>query len=281
MVHSMSLVSTGLIKFGSSPQTRVSCGKYGTFSLRYSPRLLRIRAVQENGGPRRLVDIIRVVPELSRNYFRSPSRRALFGGISLLGGFYVAQTISLSFGALGVNDVIAAVVCVLLTEYATKFYYSRPKESLCVCMCVIKSLAKLIIVISDTIYRLFNCLSGIVRTKMRFIAFAELVVSRFSVNGIDQQGKKRKENDGKAEKDSGLSNAEKNNNARAKPRKGPVSCKVNEHCTNLEVHIFTINLENKEFDADIPLPQGTSLITIADIEGLNYLLKMLDIFSNF
>ncbi|KAH7557568.1 hypothetical protein JRO89_XS11G0181700 [Xanthoceras sorbifolium] len=84
-------------------------------------------AVQENGGPRRLVDIIRIIPELSRNYFRSPSRRALFGGISLLGGFYVAQTISLSFGALGVNDVIAAVLCVLLTEYVTRFYYSRPK----------------------------------------------------------------------------------------------------------------------------------------------------------
>ncbi|KAK9994407.1 hypothetical protein SO802_024110 [Lithocarpus litseifolius] len=127
MVHSMSLVSTGLIKFGSSPHIRVSCGRHGLFNLRSSPGLLCIRAVQENGGPRRLVDIIRVVPELSRNYFRSPSRRALFGGISLLGGFYVAQTISLSFGALGVNDVIAAVVCVLLTEYATKFYYSRPK----------------------------------------------------------------------------------------------------------------------------------------------------------
>ncbi|GMY07070.1 ycf20-like protein [Fagus crenata] len=127
MVHSMSLVSTCLVKFGSSPQTRVSCGKYGIFNLRSSPRLLRIRAVQENGGPQRLVDIIKAVPELSRNYFRSPSRRALFGGISLLGGFYVAQTISLSFGALGVNDVIAAVVCVLLTEYVTKFYYSRPK----------------------------------------------------------------------------------------------------------------------------------------------------------
>lgn len=97
------------------------------FILRSSPRLLRVRAVQENGGPRRLVDIIRVVPELTRNYFRSPSRRTLFGGISLLGGFYVAQTISLSFGALGVNDVIAAVVCVLLTEYVTKFYYTRPK----------------------------------------------------------------------------------------------------------------------------------------------------------
>ncbi|KAI4325261.1 hypothetical protein MLD38_030675 [Melastoma candidum] len=95
---------------------------------RASSRSLVVRAVQDGGDrPRRLIDIIRVVPELSRNYFRSPSRRALFGGISLLGGFYVAQTISLSFGALGVNDVIAAVVCVLLTEYVTRFYYSRPK----------------------------------------------------------------------------------------------------------------------------------------------------------
>ncbi|KAG6475820.1 hypothetical protein ZIOFF_065049 [Zingiber officinale] len=83
--------------------------------------------IQENEGPRRLVDIIRLVPDISRNYFKSRPRRALFGGISLLGGFYVAQTISLSFGALGVNDVIAAVVCVLLTEFVTRFYYSRPR----------------------------------------------------------------------------------------------------------------------------------------------------------
>nr|XP_048317754.1 uncharacterized protein ycf20 isoform X1 [Ziziphus jujuba var. spinosa] len=127
MAHAMSVPSTGLLEFGSNPQVRGSHLKFGDFVLRRSPRFLRIRAVQENGGPRRLVDIIRLVPELSRNYFRSPSRRALFGGISLLGGFYVAQTISLSFGALGVNDVIAAVVCVLLTEYVTRFYYSRPK----------------------------------------------------------------------------------------------------------------------------------------------------------
>ncbi|KAK1301241.1 GABA transporter 1 [Acorus calamus] len=101
--------------------------RYRAGTSRFSIGYLRIRAVQENDGPRRLIDIVRFVPQLSRNYFRSPSRRALFGGISLLGGFYVAQTISLSFGALGVNDVIAAVVCVLLTEYATRFYYSRPK----------------------------------------------------------------------------------------------------------------------------------------------------------
>ncbi|CAL0309692.1 unnamed protein product [Lupinus luteus] len=123
MAHSMSSISMAL-RFGTIPKTKVSVlGR----SISRSALGFYIRAVQENGGPGRLVDIIRIVPELSRNYFRSPSRRALFGGISLLGGFYVAQTISLSFGALGVNDVIAAVVCVLLTEYVTKFYYSRPK----------------------------------------------------------------------------------------------------------------------------------------------------------
>ncbi|KAG6754460.1 hypothetical protein POTOM_042499 [Populus tomentosa] len=127
MAQSVSLITTCPIKLGFAPQRRVSGIKYGTSVFRSSTGLLRIRAVQENEGPRRLIDIIRTIPELSRNYFRRPSRRALFGGISLLGGFYVAQTISLSFGALGVNDVIAAVVCVLLTEYVTRFYYSRPK----------------------------------------------------------------------------------------------------------------------------------------------------------
>uniref|UniRef100_A0A1J3CRB3 Uncharacterized protein ycf20 n=1 Tax=Noccaea caerulescens TaxID=107243 RepID=A0A1J3CRB3_NOCCA len=123
MAHSLSLTSTNLNSvllnhhhqwqsFGASKPNR--------------RRFTRsIRAVQETGGPRRLIDIIRRVPEISRDYFKKPSRRTLFGGISLLGGFYVAQTISLSFGALGVNDVIAAVLCVLLTEYVTRFYYSR------------------------------------------------------------------------------------------------------------------------------------------------------------
>ncbi|WJX31384.1 hypothetical protein P8452_19816 [Trifolium repens] len=112
MAHSMSLISVGL-GFVQIPKTKV--GVCGRFNPRSTARL-RIRAVQENGGQRRLIDIIRLVPDLSKNYFRRPSRRTLFGGISLLGGFYVAQTISLSFGALAVNDVIAAVVCVLLTE---------------------------------------------------------------------------------------------------------------------------------------------------------------------
>ncbi|GMP70083.1 hypothetical protein CsSME_00029096 [Camellia sinensis var. sinensis] len=127
MAHPLSLTSTGLLKYGLIPGTTISHKKVGTYALRSSGLLFSIQAVQDNDRPRRLVDFIRLVPEKSRNYFTSPSRRALFGGIALSGGFYVAQTISLSFGALGVNDVIAAIVCVLLTEYVTKFYYSRPK----------------------------------------------------------------------------------------------------------------------------------------------------------
>ncbi|KAA0037562.1 ycf20-like protein [Cucumis melo var. makuwa] len=77
-----------------------------------SLRSFRVKAVQDTGGP------------------RSPSRRTLFGGISLLGCYYVAQTISLSFVALGVNDVFAAVVCVLLIEPPILFMYNRRNKKI-------------------------------------------------------------------------------------------------------------------------------------------------------
>ncbi|KAL3631862.1 hypothetical protein CASFOL_024846 [Castilleja foliolosa] len=124
MANSVALTSVNFLTYSLITKPTKSIK---TFASRSSSSVFRVRAVQENEGRRRLVDIIRIIPEASRNYFKRPSRRALFGGISLLGGFYVAQTISLSFGALGVNDVIAAVLCVLITEYVTRFYYSRPK----------------------------------------------------------------------------------------------------------------------------------------------------------
>ncbi|KAL0918014.1 hypothetical protein M5K25_013133 [Dendrobium thyrsiflorum] len=120
-------VPLGIYSYGLNSGSNILCRNSRIPAQRYMSRSFKIRSVKGNEGPRRLIDIIRIIPELSRNYFRSRPRRALFGGISLLGGFYVAQTISLSFGALAVNDVIAAVVCVLLTEYVTRFYYSRPK----------------------------------------------------------------------------------------------------------------------------------------------------------
>lgn len=127
MAYSITSISGSLLGNSLIPRSKVLHGRCRKLVSRSSSSSFVVLAVQDAEGPRRLVDIIRLVPEISRNYFRSPSRRALFGGISLLGGFYVAQTISLSFGALGVNDVIAAVLCVLITEYATRFYYSRPK----------------------------------------------------------------------------------------------------------------------------------------------------------
>ena len=107
-------------------------GMWGGKALILSPskagaRGLSVRATQMDAGNKRLVDVVRRLPRIGRAYFRSPFRRALFGGIALFGGFYVAQTISLSFGALGVNDVIAAAMCVLFTEYITRFCRTRKK----------------------------------------------------------------------------------------------------------------------------------------------------------
>ncbi|XP_024401776.1 uncharacterized protein [Physcomitrium patens] len=98
-------------------------------------RVLRTRATFDRDvGSNRLVDVVRRLPRIARTYFKDPWRRALFGGIAILGGFYVAQTISLSFGALGVNDVIAAAMCVLFTEYITRFTRTRKKISFTVAL---------------------------------------------------------------------------------------------------------------------------------------------------
>ena len=75
------------------------------------------------------MDIVESVPERLKNYFDNPFRKVLFTGIALFGGFYAAQTISLSFGALGVNDVVASALCVVSTEFVTEYFYVRTKRS--------------------------------------------------------------------------------------------------------------------------------------------------------
>lgn len=66
-----------------------------------------------------------------RRYFnRNPWRRALFGGLALFLGFYVAQTISLTLGALSLNDVVAAALCVIFTESVTRYYHTLEKPVL-------------------------------------------------------------------------------------------------------------------------------------------------------
>ncbi|KAK3447268.1 hypothetical protein EUGRSUZ_A02837 [Eucalyptus grandis] len=116
MAYSLSLTTPGVFKWGSSPCSHTPPGKFGMRVTRLPSSSFRVRAVQDDETPRRLIDIIRIPPSESALWWDLSSR-----------GLYVAQTISLSFGALGVNDVIAAVLCVLLTEYVTRFYYTRPK----------------------------------------------------------------------------------------------------------------------------------------------------------
>ncbi|KAL0015311.1 hypothetical protein SO802_002380 [Lithocarpus litseifolius] len=78
----------------------------------------------------------------------------------------------------------------------------------------------------------------------------------------------KEEKDGEALKNAGVSYAMKNGNA--------MSCKVGKG---------TMNLENKEFEVDIPLPQGASLMTVADIdlppEDVELALQFLEFCASF
>ncbi|KAF5479874.1 hypothetical protein F2P56_000659 [Juglans regia] len=69
--------------------------------------------------------------------------------------------------------------------------------------------------------------------------------------------KSEEKKDGRTLKDAGALNALKIENARDKPKKVRVSNKVRK---------CTMGLEDTEFDADIALPQGANLATVAEIE---------------
>jgi hypothetical protein len=45
-------------------------------------------------------------------------------GISGFAGFYVANTVSLSFGALAVNDIVAAALAVTFVELSSRAFFS-------------------------------------------------------------------------------------------------------------------------------------------------------------
>jgi hypothetical protein len=48
-------------------------------------------------------------------------------GITAFSGYYLANTLSLTFGALAVNDIVAAALSVAFVEYSSRaFYYAWP-----------------------------------------------------------------------------------------------------------------------------------------------------------
>ncbi|KAI7845196.1 hypothetical protein COHA_001240 [Chlorella ohadii] len=80
---------------------------------------------------RRLLSYILSAPQRSERYFEASIwRRWMWAGISLCTGFYAGNILTLSFGALAVNDIFAGVICVMFYEVVTHLYYSTPNPGL-------------------------------------------------------------------------------------------------------------------------------------------------------
>ncbi|KAE8022112.1 hypothetical protein FH972_007943 [Carpinus fangiana] len=101
--------------------------------------------------------------------------------------------------------------------------------------------------------------------------------SQKSVTNCSEKKPKKTKREGLKEmcngsRDEGMPNALKNENARAKPKK-------------VRMPWCTMNLENTELDTDIPMPQGASLASIADIElppeDVGHALQFLEFCASF
>jgi len=73
----------------------------------------------------RLSDLVLNLPEKLDKYFNAKKHRTpLWSGISLFTGFYIGNVVNLTFGTLGVNDVVAAAMVVAGSEIITKKFYT-------------------------------------------------------------------------------------------------------------------------------------------------------------
>ena len=81
----------------------------------------------------RIASVLTSLPQRLDLYFQRRSyRMLLWKSIFIFVGFYLASVITLSFGALGINDVVAGALCVFVYETITRWYYktSRPGRKL-------------------------------------------------------------------------------------------------------------------------------------------------------
>lgn len=93
------------------------------------PRRLRRDSNPIDTG--RLVTLIRSVPDRIRLYFRGRTLRQFTWTVIAFGaGYYLGNTITLTFGTLAVNDIVAGAICVALVEFITFQYYTAPKPTL-------------------------------------------------------------------------------------------------------------------------------------------------------
>lgn len=90
------------------------------------PRARRVQACSFEPGRTRVTESVTAVPRRVDAYFRDHfPRRALWCCISLFGGYYAGNMVSLAFGALAINDVVAAVTTVAICEVISRGFYSQ------------------------------------------------------------------------------------------------------------------------------------------------------------
>lgn len=81
---------------------------------------------------RRLLPLILSIPSQLDGYFAQypRTRRTMWCGISAGAGFYAGNIVTLSFGALAINDVFAGVVTLLFYEVVSRLFYGATRPSL-------------------------------------------------------------------------------------------------------------------------------------------------------
>jgi hypothetical protein len=107
---------------GAMGASRVSSATSSTRRRTSSSRgdRLTTRAERET----RLVSVLTSLPRRFNLYFQRKSYRlTLWRAISAYFGFYLANVMTLSFGALGINDVVAGALSVAFFEVVTRIYY--------------------------------------------------------------------------------------------------------------------------------------------------------------
>lgn len=71
------------------------------------------------------------VPRRVESYFDgNPLRKVIWCAISTGLGYYSGNVVTLSFGALAINDILAAVLTLVFYEAATKAFYDAEQKSL-------------------------------------------------------------------------------------------------------------------------------------------------------
>ena len=78
----------------------------------------------------RLVSVLTSLPRRFNLYFQRRNYRVtLWRAISAYFGFYLANVMTLSFGAIGINDVVAGALSVAFFEVVTRTYYASAETN--------------------------------------------------------------------------------------------------------------------------------------------------------